>query len=59
MNLSLNYGHDTLENLYMRLDKLGEGTFGTVYKAQDLQTQEFVALKRKSTRPKIFRLRNS
>ena len=47
MNLSLQYGHDTLEALYKRLDKLGEGTFGTVYKAQDLQNNEFVALKRK------------
>lgn len=44
--LSLNYGSDTLESFYQRLDKLGEGTFGTVYKAQDLQTKEFVALKR-------------
>ncbi|CAD7957776.1 unnamed protein product [Amoebophrya sp. A120] len=44
--LSLNYGADALESFYQRLDKLGEGTFGTVYKAQDLQTKEFVALKR-------------
>ncbi|CAD7947905.1 unnamed protein product [Amoebophrya sp. A25] len=45
-HLSLNYGPNQLEHFYQRLDKLGEGTFGTVYKAQDLQTKEYVALKR-------------
>ena len=45
-HLSLNYGNNVLECFYQRLDKLGEGTFGTVYKAQDLQTKEYVALKR-------------
>ena len=53
-HLSLNYGSLPLESLYVRLDKLGEGTFGTVYKGQDLQTKEFVALKRR-----ISRRRNS
>eukprot|EP01061_Rhynchopus_euleeides_P047932 TRINITY_DN992_c0_g2_i1.p1 TRINITY_DN992_c0_g2~~TRINITY_DN992_c0_g2_i1.p1 ORF type:complete len:297 (+),score=86.52 TRINITY_DN992_c0_g2_i1:472-1362(+) len=31
---------------YSRVDKVGEGTYGVVYKAQDRQTGEFVALKR-------------
>lgn len=43
---SLTYGPEALENLYTRLDKLGEGTFGTVYKAQDLRSHGYVALKR-------------
>jgi serine/threonine protein kinase len=30
---------------YVRLDKLGEGTYSTVYKAQDTVTKEIVALK--------------
>jgi len=30
---------------YHKLDKVGEGTYGTVYKAKDKQTGEFVALK--------------
>ncbi|KAI9298559.1 protein serine/threonine kinase [Neoconidiobolus thromboides FSU 785] len=31
---------------YKRIEKLGEGTYGIVYKAQNLETNEFVALKR-------------
>jgi cyclin-dependent kinase 2 len=31
---------------YLRLDKIGEGTYGVVYKAKDMQTGEFVALKK-------------
>jgi serine/threonine protein kinase len=33
-----------MEN-YTKLDKLGEGTYGIVYKAQDNRTGEIVALK--------------
>jgi hypothetical protein len=31
---------------YFRIDKIGEGTYGVVYKAQDKITHEFVALKK-------------
>jgi len=31
---------------FEKLDKLGEGTYGVVYKAKDKQTKEFFALKK-------------
>mmetsp|Transcript_42931 Transcript_42931/g.108390 ORF Transcript_42931/g.108390 Transcript_42931/m.108390 type:complete len:298 (-) Transcript_42931:38-931(-) len=31
---------------YLKIDKLGEGTYGIVYKAKNLETDEIVALKR-------------
>lgn len=31
---------------YKKLEKLGEGTYGVVYKAQNLQTLEYVAIKK-------------
>ena len=33
-------------NKYKKLEKLGEGTYGVVYKAQNLMTGEFVAIKK-------------
>lgn len=32
--------------VYDRVDKIGEGTYGVVYKAKDIRTQNYVALKR-------------
>jgi len=31
---------------YLRLDKVGEGTYGVVYKCKNKETQEFCALKK-------------
>ena len=31
---------------YQRLEKLGEGTYGVVYKAKNLETNEVVAIKK-------------
>ena len=31
---------------YQKLEKLGEGTYGIVYRAQNLETGEFVAIKK-------------
>lgn len=36
----------TVEDRYQKLEKIGEGTYGVVYKAKDLQTNEIVALKK-------------
>jgi serine/threonine protein kinase len=36
---------DELEK-YIRLDKVGEGTYGVVYKCKNKETQEFCALKK-------------
>ena len=36
---------------YQKLSKIGEGTYGVVYKAKDLQTNELVALKKIRLKP--------
>jgi serine/threonine protein kinase len=35
-----------IEERYQRIEKIGEGTYGVVYKARDLQTNDIVALKK-------------
>jgi serine/threonine protein kinase len=35
-----------IDNRYERISKLGEGTYGKVYKARDTVTKEIVALKK-------------
>ena len=36
---------DELEK-YLKIDKVGEGTYGVVYKCQNKETNELVALKK-------------
>lgn len=35
-----------IRDRYERIDKLGEGTYGKVYKARDTETGDIVALKK-------------
>lgn len=35
-----------IDNRYEKIGKLGEGTYGKVYKARDVKTNEIVALKK-------------
>ncbi len=37
---------DNLLSKYLKLEKLGEGTYGVVYKAKDRDTNKIVALKK-------------
>lgn len=36
----------SIDDNFKKLEKIGEGTYGIVYKAKDLSTGDFVALKR-------------
>jgi serine/threonine protein kinase len=46
---SINYPFCTDYSKYERIAKIGQGTFGEVYKARCKRTNEFVALKKLST----------
>jgi cyclin-dependent kinase 2 len=39
-------GNNSIKERYEKLEKVGEGTYGVVYKARDNQTKETVALKK-------------
>ena len=41
-----NYDSNSPDSRYERLEKLGEGTYGIVYKCRDRETNEIVALKK-------------
>ena len=43
--MQTSFGENSIEN-YVRLEKIGTGTYGVVYKAQDLRTNKLVALKK-------------
>jgi len=36
---------------FLKIEKIGEGTYGIVYKARNVETDEFVALKKISLEP--------
>lgn len=39
-------GMDILQNAFQKVEKIGEGTYGVVYKAKNKQTGQLVALKK-------------
>jgi len=39
-------GMNSIKERYEKLEKVGEGTYGVVYKSRDTQTKEIVALKK-------------
>ena len=41
-----NKGFNLMKDKYEKLEKIGEGTYGVVYKARDSVTKEIVALKK-------------
>ncbi|KAJ2493873.1 Cyclin-dependent kinase catalytic subunit [Coemansia sp. RSA 2050] len=42
----MSMGENDSSERYLKLDKVGEGTYGVVYKARDLQTGKIVAMKK-------------
>jgi casein kinase 1 epsilon len=49
---------DTINNKYIILDKIGSGSFGSIYKGQNIRTKEYVAIKVECAKHDLKLLKN-
>lgn len=49
---------ELINKKYKLIDKIGSGTFGTIYKAQNIRTNEYVAIKMEAIESQIKLLKN-